>query len=142
MAEDTVAGIKGYYKATLNNYVVVNQSGTVGGVYLLTETTDGNTDIEVYSSALQLITGNSGAHYRYYSGLSGHTLAGKPRFIRGATDGTTKNAYLVATDQGLWRLNKVGMQTMDDWNTMFYDTPEIFDPQCSFLIPVMGNVTF
>ena len=130
MAEDSVSGQKAYY-AVNQSYIVVSSEENVGGLYLLTER-DGNTDIEVYQSDLMLIYGNE-CKYQYYSKLKGHTLPGKPRFIRGTTTGkTTKDGYLVATDQGLYRLAADGMETINDWNTMFYNTPEKFNPQKSF----------
>lgn len=130
MAEDSVSGQKAYY-AVNQSYTVVSSEENVGGLYLLTER-DGNTDIEVYQSDLMLIYGNE-CKYQYYSKLKGHTLPGKPRFIRGTTTGkTTKDGYLVATDQGLYRLAADGMETINDWNTMFYNTPEKFNPQKSF----------
>lgn len=142
MAEDTVSGAKGYFQAT-GNYVSVNQAGILDGIYLLTETEDGNTDIEVYSSALQLVTGGTGSHFRYYRETTGRILPGKPRFIRGGSDGTSgwsvKSAYVVATDQGMWRLNEVGMQTMDEWNDMFYDVPTTFNPQLSLFANAGSN---
>lgn len=141
LVEDSVSGVRAYYQAE-EQYVSVNQSGSQKGLYLLTETTDGNTDIEVLTSTLQLVTGGDAQYFHYYSDVTGHTLPGKPRFIRGATDGASKSAYLVVTDQNMWRLNSVGMQTMDDWNTMFYDTPEVFDPQCSFYNSSYGKCDF
>ena len=130
MAEDSVSGQKAYY-AVNQSYIVVSSEENVGGLYLLTER-DGNTDIEVYQSDLMLIYGNE-CKYQYYSKLKGHTLPGKPRFIRGTTTGKTiKDGYLVATDQGLYRLAADGMETINDWNTMFYNTPEKFNPQKSF----------
>lgn len=138
IAEDTVSGLSNSYTA-IPSYqgVTVNQPGITNGLYLLTETQDGNTDIEIYTSALMLIYGGDAAITGYYSGLTGTTLPGKPRFIRGASDGTvrtwtTKSAYMVATDQGLYRLNKAGMETMDTWGDMFYSTPSTFNPQDFF----------
>lgn len=131
MAEDSVTGMKGYYQAE-EQYTTVNQSGKQTGLYLLTER-DGQTDIEIYTHDLMLIYGSEACYYKYYSQLTGKYLEGKPRWIRGThTGSTSKNGYLVATDKNLYRLNSVGLTTMNDWSTMFYDTPETFDPQCAF----------
>ncbi len=133
MAEDTISGMKGYYQAQ-QGYTSVNQSGKQGGLYLLTER-DGNTDIEVFTSDLMLIFGSgTNCYYDYYHKLTGKYLEGKPRWIRGTHTGSkTKDGYLVATDKNLYRLNSVGLQTMNDWSSMFYDTPDTFDPQCAWL---------
>ncbi len=131
MAEDSVTGMRGYYQAQ-ERYTSVNQSGQQTGLYLLTER-DGQTDIEVYTSALMLIYGGDSCYYDYYHKVTGKYLEGKPRWIRGTHTGkTVKNGYLVATDKNLYRLNAVGLETMNDWSSMFYNTPETFDPQASF----------
>lgn len=131
MAEDSVTGMRGYYQAQ-EQYTLVNQSGSQSGLYLLTER-DGQTDIEIFTSDLMLIYGSQKCYYKYYSQLTGKYLEGKPRWIRGThTGSTSKNGYLVATDKNLYRLNSVGLATMNDWSTMFYNTPENFDPQCAF----------
>jgi len=143
MAEDTVTGIREYFQAQ-EQYVNVNQAGKIEGLYLLTETPDGNTDIEVMSTSM-LMGSIDNNHPKYYSQLSGNTLPGKPRFIKCGSTGTgsyaSKDYYIVCTEQGLYRLNEVGLQMMDDWNGMFYNTPEVFNPQafmytnnCNFLI--------
>lgn len=142
MAEDTVTGIRAYYQAQ-EQYVSVNQAGAVSGLYLLTETPDGNTDIEVMSSNM-LMGSLDDSHPKYYSRLTGNTLPGKPRFIKCGATGTgyaSKDYYVVCTDQNLYRLNEVGLRMMDDWSGMFYNTPEVFNPQafmytnkCNFLI--------
>lgn len=133
MAEDTITGMKGYYQAQ-ERFTTVNQSGNQTGLYLLTER-DGNTDIEIFTSDLMLIYGSGTNCYQgYYHKLKGKYLEGKPRWIRGThTGGKTKDGYLVATDKNLYRLNSVGLETMNDWSSMFYDTPETFDPQCAWL---------
>ena len=130
LAEDTVSGERAYY-TTYTNYTKVESMSSLGGLYLLTER-NGGTDIEVYQSPLMLIYGDS-CIYRYYSKLHGTTLKGTPRFIRGTTTGKTpKDGYLVATSENLYRLSKEGLMTVNDWNSMFYATPEKFDPQNSF----------
>lgn len=143
VAEDPVTGLSASYHAPNSNQgVEVPQEGVQGGLYLLTETTDGNTDIEVFTSDLMLIYGGLAEYKKYYSTLTGHTLEGKPRFIRGCSDGSTaKSAYMVATDKNIYRLNMAGLVTMDDWNSMFYETPATYNPQamvmtnsCEFLI--------
>lgn len=143
MAEDSVSGMRGYYQAQ-EQYVRVNQAGTASGLYLLTETLDGNTDIEVMSTKM-LMGSTDNNRPKYYSQLTGKTLPGKPRFIKCGSTGTgsyaSKDYYMVCTEQGLYRLNNVGLQTMDDWNGMFYNTPAVFNPQafmfvnnCNFLL--------
>lgn len=130
-AEDPVTGMKSYWWT--GGYTVVNSPGTMEGLYLLTER-EGQTDIEVFTSALMLIfTDDTECTYQYYSGLTGHYLEGKPRFIKGSTSGkANKDAYLVATDKNLYRLNAEGLVTMNTWDDMFYSTPEVFNPQTSF----------
>lgn len=131
MAEDSVTGMKKYINPA-GSYLVVNQQGKQGGLYLLSEK-NGKTTIEVFTSNLMLIYGAQQCFYDYYHQLTGTYLEGKPRFIRGTTTGsTTKNGYLVATDKNLYRLNSVGLQTMNEWGDMFYNTPETFDPQASW----------
>lgn len=131
MAEDSVTGMRGFYQAQ-EVYTSVNQKGTQGGLYLLTER-DGQTDIEIFTSSLMLIYGGDNCYYDYYRKTTGKYLEGKPRWIRGTHTGKTqKNGYLVATDKNLYRLNSVGLETMNDWSNMFYNTPEKFDPQCAF----------
>ena len=129
-AEDPTNGIMGYYN--LGSYLTVQSSGSQSGLYLLTER-EGQTDIEVFTSDLMLIYGGLECFYKYYSTLQGHYLEGKPRFIRGTHAGkASKEAYLVGTDKNLYRLNKEGLVTMNDWSNMFYNTPSTFDPQTSF----------
>lgn len=131
MAEDSITGMKEYYRPTIS-YITLEQEGNQGGLYLLTER-DGKTDIEIYTSSLMLIYGGDSCYYKYYSNLAGKCLEGKPRWIRACTTGgTAKDGYLVATDKNLYRLNSVNMTLMNDWSTSFYDTPEVFDPQCAF----------
>lgn len=140
MAEDSITGMRGYYQAE-EQYVSVQATGTQGGLYMLSEY-DGQTDIDVMTSTLMLIYGNDQQFPHYYSSLTGHMLPGKPVFIHGTNTGSTaKDGYMVCTDQNLYRFNKVQMQEMNDWSTMFYDTPEKFAPQaffytnnCDFLI--------
>ena len=130
MAEDSVTGMKGYYQ--LGRYIDIKSGGVQGGLYLLTER-GGQTDIEVYTSALMLIYGADNCYYNYYSKLHGEYLSGKPRFIRGSTTGkTTKDGYLVATSDNLYRLSADGLNTINTWDDMFYEKPTTFNPQNSF----------
>lgn len=131
MAEDSITGMRGYYQAQ-EQYTTVNQQGQQNGLCLLTER-DGQTDIEFYTSALMLIYGGDSCYLDYYHKLKGQYLEGKPRWIRGTHTGkTSKDGYLVATDKNLYRLNSVGLETMNDWSSMFYNTPEKFNPECAF----------
>ena len=130
MAEDTITGMKGFFQAS--SYTQVASGGTLSGLYLLTER-DGQTDLEVFTSGLMLIYGDQSCHYKYYSESMGKYLDGKPKFIRGTHTGkTSKNGYLVCTDKNLYRIAADGLQTMNDWSTMFYQTPENFNPQNAF----------
>ena len=139
MAEDTISGARNFMQIN-ETFISVNQSGALRGLYLLTETIDGNTDIEVLNSQLQFITGFVDAQYfHYYSKKTGRTLPGKPLFIRPSSDGKSKKACMVATDQNMWRLNSVGLQTMNEWNSMFYETPTVFNPQNNFIFGEAGN---
>ena len=130
-AEDPTNGIVGYWQTT--SYSTVQQGGTQGGLYLLTER-DGQTDIEVQTSSLMLIFGSgTKCFYNYYSSMNGHYLEGKPLFIKGThTGNAAKNGYMVATDKNLYRLNQVGLTTMNTWDNLFYRTPAKFNPQTSF----------
>ena len=130
-AKDPETGMTGYLNP-FDGYMTVESAGTKGGLYLLTER-EGQTDIEVFTSDLMLIYGGLDCTYKYYSGIHGKYLEGKPRFIKGTHSGkTSKNAYLVATDKNLYRLNSDGLTTMSTWDDMFYTTPEVFNPQASF----------
>ena len=130
MAEDSITGMRGYYQAE-EQYTSVNESDKVEGLCLLSER-DGNTTLEFYQSPLMLIYGDT-CMYDAYHKNKGIYLKGKPRWIHGTHTGKTqRNGYLVATDKNLYRINSVGLDIMNDWSTMFYDTPETFDPQASF----------
>ena len=130
-ATDPTNGMKAYW--SLASYIVVKSAGAQSGLYLLTER-DGQTDIEVFTSDLMLIYGGLETFPKYYStNHGGQYLEGKPRFIRGTHAGKgSKEAYLVATDKNLYRLNSDGLVTMNTWEDMFYTTPEVFNPQKSF----------
>lgn len=131
MAEDSVTGMKAYYQAQ-EQYTTVNQDGSQSGLYLLVER-DGETDIEIFTSELMLIYGSLNCYYNYYSEQAGQRLEGEPLWIRGThTGSTSRNGYMVATTTNLYRLNSVGLTIMDEWNDMFYDTPETFSPECFF----------
>lgn len=131
MAEDSVTGMKGYFQVQ-ENYTTVAQEGSQSGLYLLTER-EGQTDIEVFTSDLMLIYGSLNCYYKYYSDMAGKYLEGKPLWIRGThTGSTSKDGYMVATDENLYRLNSVGLAIMDEWDDMFYDTPDTFSPECFF----------
>ena len=131
LAEDSVRGMKAYFQ--FGSYGTINSEGLLTGLYMLSEY-DGETDIDIYTSALMLIYGGDANYPRYYSQTIGQTLPGKPRFIRGTHTGSTvRDGYLVATDETMLRLNSEGLTTMDTWNEMFYSVPEVFDPQdCYF----------
>ncbi len=131
-AEDTVNHMKAYW--SLNNYTVVSTPGNVSGLFLLTER-EGQTDIEVFTDPLMMIYGPLDCKYKAYSSAIGHYLEGKPRFIYASHTGkTTKDAYLVATDKNLYRISTSGFQTVNTWDEMFYNTPEVFNPQSSFFV--------
>ena len=129
MAEDSVTGLKAYYQAQ-GQYVTVAQEGSQSGLYLLVER-DGETDIEIFTSELMLIYGSLSCYYNYYSEQAGERLEGEPLWIRGThTGSTSRDGYMVATTKNLYRLNEVGLQIMDEWDDMFYDTPDTFSPEC------------
>ena len=138
-AEDTVNHMKAYMK--MSNYTTVSTPGNVTGLFLLTER-EGQTDIEVFRNPLMLIYNPEGCDYKAYSTATGHYMEGKPRFIHASHTGSTaKNAYLVATDKNLYRISTSAFATVNEWSTMFYNTPDVFNPQdaifinnCEFLI--------
>lgn len=127
MAKDTVTGQVAYLEPS--NYTSVAIKGSQGGLYLLSEY-NGQTDIDVFTSDLMLIYGSNAQYKHYYSGSTGKMLPGKPVFIRGCSTGSaSKNGYMVATDQTMTRFNSVGMQTMDNWDKMFFTPPSTYSPQ-------------
>ena len=133
MAEDSINGQRAYYQAQ-EVYTTVEASGIQSGLYLLSEY-NGETDIDVYTSDLMLIVGKDSQKFRYYSETTGRTIPGKPRFIKGTHTGSVvKDGYLVFTDEVMYRLNSVGLQFMNDWNSSFYDVPSVFNPQQHFFI--------
>ena len=144
IAEDSVNGMFAYYSCSPGYQgFEVPRAGIKNGLYLLCETEDGNTDIEIYTSRLMLIYGAESQTMRYYNSLFGHPIPGKPRFIRGGADGmnTSKNTYVIATDENMYRFDKAGLVTMSEWDEMFYKTPEVYNPQnlfftnlCEYLI--------
>ena len=130
MAEDSITGMRAYYQAE-EQYTMVNESDKVSGLCLLSER-EGNTTLEFYGSPLMLIYGDT-CIYDAYHKLKSTYLEGKPRWIHGTHTGkTSKDGYLVATDKNLYRINSVGLDIMNDWSNMFYDTPENFNPETSF----------
>lgn len=143
VAEDTISGLSASmpFSKSYQGFSVAAE-GIKSGLYLLTETADGNTDIEVFTSELMLIYGGLTQSLKYYSTINLGPMSGKPRFIRAASEGkTSKNAFMVATDKNMYRLNNVGLVTMSEWNNMFYQTPATYNPQnffftnsCEFLI--------
>lgn len=130
-AKDRTNGMMAYFYPC-GQYTTLTQEGKVSGMYMLVER-DGQTDIEAMGSALMLITGTH-SEPKFYSGIAGKYLPGKPVFIRGTftTSGkTSKDGYMVATTEGLFRLNSTGLVTMDSWEDLFYTVPEKFNPQIS-----------
>lgn len=142
VAEDTITGLSQNLKfsSSYQGFTVAAE-GIQSGMYLLCETADGNTDLEVYGSSLMLIYG-SFQKTKYYSSLNGTTIPGKPLFIRAATEGgTSKRSYMVFTDKNMYRLNRAGLATMNTWDNSFYEKPSKYNPQnffftnsCEFLI--------
>lgn len=131
-ATDTVNNMKGYW--SLGQYLTVAAPGQLRGLYMLTER-DGQSDIEVFTEPLMCVVTDNAAtcYYKYYSSTTGRVLEGKPRFIRGNHTGqTSKNAYLVATDKNLYRISDLDMMTVNTWDEMFYNKPEVFNPQTAF----------
>ena len=131
-AKDTVNGMMAYYFAS--PYTVVSQPGNVSGLFLLTER-EGQSDLEVFTDPLMMIYGPLSCKYQAYSSAVGHYMEGKPRFIYATHTGkTSKNAYLIATDKNLYRISTSGFQTVNTWEDMFYNTPEVFNPQDAFFV--------
>lgn len=136
-ATDTVNNMKAYW--SVGRYTIVSEPDNVSGLFLLTER-EGQTDIEVFTESTMLIYGSKSCKYKVYSTAYGKYLEGKPRFIRGTHTGkTAKNAYLIATDKNLYRLSTSGLATVNTWETMFYNTPEVFDPQEAFFFNGYSN---
>ncbi|MCF0172396.1 MAG: hypothetical protein HUJ91_01460, partial [Bacteroidales bacterium] len=131
MAEDPVNGLRAYYNP-IGSYLSMAQAGKQGGVYMLTDNGDGTSNMEVITSALQLITGTDHLYQKYYSSTTGQTIPGNPLWFHGSHSGSTsKNTYLVCTDAGLYRINSVGMEMMESGNELYYTAPEVWNPQSS-----------
>lgn len=129
-AKDRVNGMMAYFYPC-GQYTTLTQEGKVTGLYMLVER-DGKTDIEAMGSGLMLITGVHSEPAFYSTLTGGEYLPGKPLFIRGTSTGkTSKDGYMVATTEGLFRLNSAGLVTMDTWKDLFYNVPKTFDPQIS-----------
>jgi hypothetical protein len=117
---------------TMPYRVNVPRQGVRRGLFILSEY-DGQTDIDLYGSRLGL-TALGGDHFtpRYYSSLyDGRMIPGKPRFISSSRPNPVvfnEQVYYVFTDETGLRLNQEGLQTMDDFNAMFYTVPT-FNPQ-------------
>lgn len=142
LAEDTVRGMRMYYAAQ-DQSVKVFRTGQRTGLYLLAETTDGNTDIEVMTNGL-LLSSYGDPAYKYFSSTYGYTLPGKPRFIRGCATarGSTKDCILVATDQNMYRLDRyTSLNPIDDYGEMFLALPQTYNPQ-AFTFTTMSNGNF
>lgn len=132
MAKDSITGQKAYYQ--FGNYTTITLSGTQDGLYMLSEY-DGNTDIDIYCSDLMLVSGSDAQYPKYYSKKTGNVISGKPLFIKGSHTGkTSKDGYIICTDKTILRLNQVGLAKMDDWNSMFYETPSTYNPQNLFFV--------
>ena len=127
-AEDVETGLKAYFQPM--SYVVVESAGVQSGLCLLSEV-NGQTDIEFYCSPLQLIYSEEVEQYTgFYSSTHGQYLPGKPKFIAGTHTGkTSRDGYMVCTDQNLYRISSDGLTIMDEWNDMFYNVPEKFNPE-------------
>lgn len=129
-AKDRETGMMGYFYPCGSSYSSLKSSGKKSGLFMLVER-DGQTDIEAMGSDLMLVSGKY-SEPKYYSGINGKCLPGKPLFIRGTSTGkTSKDGYLVATTEGLFRIAADGMVVMDEWNDLFYTKPETFNPQTS-----------
>ena len=133
IVQDTVRGLSATMQ--MGGYFYVDKPGERFGFFVLSEY-DGQTDIDYYSSELGLIYEGDVTEPHYYSqGLGKGMLAGKPRFMSLGSD------YIyVATDENMYRLNYAGLELMETFDEMFYQTPN-FDPQmmyyvnnCEFLI--------
>ncbi|WP_294081329.1 PKD-like family lipoprotein [Proteiniphilum sp. UBA5384] len=132
LVTDTVRGLSAQM---LFSYFRVNKPGAREGVYILSEY-DRQSDIDFYTSQLCLIYGDDSMIPNYYSETTrGEMLPGKPLFISYGQD-----YYYVFTEQGGYRLNTAGLELMEDWDQMFYNTPS-YKPQalnyinnCEFLV--------
>ncbi len=127
-AEDVETGLKAYFQPM--SYVVIESAGEQSGLCLLSEI-DGQTDLEFYCSPLQLIySGELEQYPKYFSSVHGTSLPGKPRFIAGTNTGkTSRNGYMVCTDNNMYRIASDGLTVMDEWEDMFYSVPETFNPE-------------
>lgn len=118
-----------------NYYLNIPSKGTKSGLYILSEY-NGATDIDLYGSALALIIGGDHFTPKYYSSThAGEQIQGTPRFISYG-----KDSYYAFSEQEGLRLSPDGLQLMDEFNGMFYNTPA-YNPQkvmytnnCEFIL--------
>lgn len=127
-AEDPTTGMKGYFYPLTTNYTSVNGPKTVSGLFMLVER-NGQTDIEAMGSGLMLVAGGDHSEPAFYSSSTGNYIPGKPLFIRCSSAGkNSKEAYIVTTTEGVYRINHTGLATMDKWEDLFYNTPKTMAP--------------
>ena len=116
--------------------ITITSAGTKSGLYLLSEY-NGNTDIDVYTSALMLIFGGDSFTPKLFSTLNGgEMIPGKPRLISFGRD-----YYYAFTEQQGLRISPENLMVMDNFEQMFYQ-PVVYNPQamvyangvCEFLI--------
>lgn len=138
IVQDTVRGLSA--SMNMGGYFTVNSAGSRSGVFLLSEY-DGQTDIDFYSSNLCLIYEGDVAVPHYYSQELGHgMLPGKPIYMGYAGDSWSGGYYYVFTEDNAYRLNFDGLELMETFDEMFYQTPN-YRPQmmrfvnnCEFLV--------
>ena len=132
-AVDRVTGMKAYFYPHSSNYTTMNGPASVSGLFMLVER-DGQTDIEAMGSSLMLVAGGDHSEPAFYSTSTGNSIPGKPLYIRCSSAGkNSKESYIVATTEGVFRINHTGLTMMDKWDDLFYNTPATFAPQYSTL---------
>jgi hypothetical protein len=120
LVTDTVRGLTSQMTFS---YMTVNKPGARSGVYILSEY-NGKSDIDFYTSQLCLIYGGDNFIPHYYSETCrGGLLPGKPLFISYGQD-----YYYAFTESDGYRLNTSGLELMETFSEMFYDTPGTYKP--------------
>ena len=153
MVHDPITGLR-----TFRTFDIRIQSpGSVGTRLVMLTYANGQTDIELYASSLgQTMTGTPSTQppdgdyedwgiwvsHNHFSRIHGEKIPGKPIFVGRANPAEpagTGNVYYVFTDQTALALNHDGLPIMMDWGGMFFQTPNVKNPQSLLW---MGNRQF
>ncbi|WP_163716025.1 PKD-like family lipoprotein [Mangrovibacterium lignilyticum] len=121
--KDTVLGLSQTMMLNINNYLSVQSSSSFFALMCLSEY-NGSADIDVYYTRLALIFGGQ-TQTHFYSQKHGSMIPGKPDLLSYCSG---KGYYYAFTDQTGLRLDKNDYLTMENFDEMFYASPNL-DPQ-------------